>query len=208
MLTALLALLMGGDTLRLAPLPAVWVMDRRVDSAGWGPPVLRIGVAGGSAEFWLGRADSGVYLALRIPDSTSSWSDRLVIGLDTGGDRSVAPDHDDFLWAFDRVLDSSVVFRGRDGRWQPPRDDPDWRLGPGREGGGWSVRSNSDATGWEVVIRFDAGYFGQAGGAGPGLEIRIRDADARSSATWPAWQPLPQPATMDDRPSRWGVVLE
>jgi hypothetical protein len=205
-LAALLALLIGGDTLHLTPLPAAPGLESRVDSATWGPPSLRIAVVGGIARLWLVRADSGVYFAINIPDSTPSWSDQLVLALDTGGDRSIAPDHDDFLWAFDRTLDSSRVFRGRDGRWQPPRDDPDWRLGADREGGGWSVRSSSDSAGWRLVIRFDAEYFEQASGPGTGLEIRFRDADARSSATWPAWQPLPQPAALDDRPERWGVV--
>ncbi len=171
-----------------------------------GSPAARIMVAGGMAWLWLARADSGVYIVLNIPDSTVSWSDQLIIALDTQGDRSSAPDHDDFLWDFDRVLDSSAVYRGKDGRWQPPRDDPDWRLGPARDGGGWAVRSSDDAAGWQVVIRFDAEYFAQADDRGVGLEIRIRDADARSSATWPAWLPLPQPAALDDRPRSWGVV--
>jgi len=181
-------------------------MDGQVDSVVWGPPAARIVVAGGIARLWLIRAGGGVYLAVRIPDSTAAWSDQLIIALDTQGDRSATPDHDDFLWEFDRDLDSSVVFRGTDGRWQPPRGDPDWRLGTDREGGGWSVRSGSEAAGWQVVIRFDAEYFAEAAGEGVGLEVRIRDADARSSATWPDWPPLSQPAALDDRPGRWGVV--
>ncbi|MFI5209791.1 MAG: hypothetical protein ACHQ2E_05040 [Gemmatimonadales bacterium] len=206
MLATLLALLAGGDTLRIATLTVTPAIENRVDTVAWGPPGARIEVAGGIARFWLVRADSGVYLALSIPDSTDSWSDQLVIALYMQGDRATAPDHDDFLWAFDRVLDSSVVFRGRNGRWQPPRDDPDWRLGREREGGGWTVRSSSDSSGWQVVIRLDAEYFAQSGIGGVGLEVRIRDADTRSSATWPAWAPLPQPAALDDRPEEWGVV--
>jgi hypothetical protein len=206
LLAALLAVLASADTLRIVPRATAPALEARVDSVAWGPPAARMDVAGGIARLWLVRADSGIYLAVSVPDSTASWSDQLIIALDTQGDRSSAPDHDDFLWDFNRVLDSSEVFRGKDGRWQPPRDDPDWRLGPEREGGGWSVRSSSDAAGWQVVIRFDAEYFAQAGNRGAGLEIRIRDGDARSSATWPAWPPLPQPAALDDRPERWGVV--
>ena len=206
MLATLLALLAGGDTLRIATLTVTPAIDSRVDTVTWGPPSARIDVVGGTARFWLVRADSGVYLALRIPDTTTSWSDQLIIALDTQADRSTAPDHDDFLWAFDRVLDSSVVFRGKDGHWQPPRDDPDWRLGREREGGGWTVRSSSDSSGWQVIIRLDAEYFAQSGTGGVGLEVRIRDADARSSATWPAWTPLAQPTALDDRPEWWGVV--
>ena len=206
MLVPLLVLLLAGDTLRLTPLTSTPTMDGRVGFAPWGTPALRIAVAGGVADLWVGQTDSAVFIAVRIPDGTPSWSDQLIIALDTEGDRSGTPDHDDFLWALDRVLDSSVVYRGKDGRWKPPRGDPDWRLGSDREGGGWSVSSNSDSTGWQVVIRLDREYFSLANGRGPGLEARIRDADARSSATWPSWQPLPQPATLDDRPGMWGVV--
>lgn len=208
MLAALLPLLFAADTIRLAPLGAPGIPDVRVDAARWGAPTIRLPVADGVAGAWIGLGDSGVIIAVRVPDTTASWSDRLVIALDSQGDRSSAPDHDDFSWVLNRMLDSSVVYRGNGGRWQPPRADPDWRLGPDHQGGGWSVSSSSDSTGWQVVIRFDLEYFSLAGGRGAGLEIRIVDSDARSSSTWPAWPPLSQPAALDDRPERWGVVRE
>lgn len=208
MLAALLPFFFAADTIRLVPLAAGHPLAGRVDSAALGPPILRLTVADGTAEGWIGLRDSGVVIAVRIPDTTASWSDRLVIALDSQGDRSGAPDHDDFSWVLDRVLDSSVVYRGNGGAWQPPRADPDWRLGPNHQGGGWSVSSSSDSAGWQVVIRFDVEYFSLAEGRGVGLEIRVVDADARSSATWPAWPPLSQPAALDDRPERWGVVRE
>ena len=216
MLAVLFPLLFVGDTLRLVQLAAGHSPAGRVDSVALGSPTLRLAVADGTAEVWMGLDDSNVVIAFRIPDSTASWSDRVVLSLDSQGDRSAAPDHDDFSWMLTRMLDSSLVYRGNGGRWQPPRADPDWRLGPDHEGGGWSVSSSSDSSGWQVVIRFDLEYFSLAlkdslavaGGRGAGLEIRIVDAEARSSATWPAWPPLPQPAALDDRPERWGVVLQ
>ena len=108
---------------------------------------MEIPTAQGGVSVWSIQTGDTVYIAARLNDSTFYWGDDFVISLDPLGDRTPGPGHDDTQWYFRRVLDSSVVNRGRHGRWMAPSDDPDWRLGKERGGEGWEVRSSSDATG-------------------------------------------------------------
>ena len=96
--------------------------------------------AQGGMEIWVVRRGDTAYVAARMTDSTFYWGDDFVMSLDPLGDRTPGPGHDDTQWYLRRVLDSSVVNRGRHGRWMAPSDDPDWRLGKERSGDGWEVQ--------------------------------------------------------------------
>jgi hypothetical protein len=113
----------------------------------------------GTALIWLLRSADTVFIAASIPDTTHYWGDDFVLSLDIRGDGGPSPQHDDFQWYLRRVLDSSVVFRGRNGRWEPPRDDPDWRLGRDRSGGGWEVTARDGSRGWSLLLRLDPAWF-------------------------------------------------
>lgn len=205
--TALLAgcLALGPvDTVRVTPMAAAPAFDGVATAAKWGAPTLTIATAGGAAPVWLRRAGAAVFIAVRVPDTTASWVDAIAISLDPLGDATPGPGHDDMQWEFRRVLDSSVVFQGRHGRWMPPTDDPDWRLGAARSGGGWEVRSASDGTGWSVELRLEAEWLTSA--PAPRLAIRVYNDGPAGWWTWPAPTALGHPAELERRPPRWGVV--
>ena len=146
------------DTLRLRAIARPPAADGRIDSAAWGPPQLRIATAQGQASVWLLRAADTAFVAVAVPDRSRSWSDAVAVCFDIAGDRATAPAHDDFQWSLQRVLDSSVVYRGRAGRWEPPRDDPDWRLGAARAGGGWEVSGADAGMMWSLILRLDPAW--------------------------------------------------
>jgi hypothetical protein len=177
--------------------------DGRSDSLAWGAPQIRIPVGQGTASVWLLSAADSFFIAIAVPDRTPSWTDAVALCFDVAGDGGRAPGHDDFQWSFQRVLDSSVVFRGRHGRWEPPLNDPDWRLGAGRAGGGWSVGSRADSSGWTVVRRMDRAWLEGEAGRRPAFGVRIHDDDPNG------WYPWPDPhasagATLLERtPALW-----
>jgi hypothetical protein len=175
-------------------------------SATLGRPALRIDTGQGAASIWLLRTRDSAFVVARIPDSTSYWGDDLVISLDVSGDRGRVPGHDDFQWYFRRSLDSSVVYRGRGGRWEPPRGDPDWRLGTSREGGGWTVDGRSDTAGWMLVLRLDGAWVEGEAGRRPGIAFRIYDDSPGGWFAWPAPTGGRQPSSVEQVPDRWGVV--
>jgi hypothetical protein len=174
-----------------------------IDSASLGPPQVRIRTGQGTAAVWLLRAQDTVFIAAGIPDSTVYWGDDFLVNIDTRGDAAPDPQHDDFQLYFRRSLDSSVVFRGRKGRWEPPRDDPDWRLGRERSGGGWEVSGRSGEAGWSLLLRLDPAWFAGEDGRLARVAFRIYD-DAPSG--WFAWPPATgsTPASSVERaPSLW-----
>ena len=177
-------------------------------SAALGEPSLRIGTGQGAASIWLLRSRDSAFVVARIPDSTYYWGDDLVISLDISGDRGRVPGHDDFQWYFRRSLDSSVVYRGRGGRWEAPRGDPDWRLGASREGGGWTVSSRSEKAGWSLVLRLDAAWLEGEAGRRPGIAFRIYDDGPSGWFAWPPPLDGGQPSSVEKVPDRWGVVRE
>jgi hypothetical protein len=144
-----------------------------------------------------------VQLFAAIPDTTYYWGVDFVVSLALGGDRGPAPGHDEFQWYFRRMPDSSVIYRGRNGRWEPPRADPDWRLGQERAGAGWSMATGSSGVGWWIRLRLDPGWLAGVDGKRPAIAFRIYD-DA--PAGWFSW-PGPRggaPATSVERtPSAW-----
>jgi len=180
--------------------------DAGSSGAALGEPALRLGTGQGAASIWLLRTRDSAFVVARIPDSTYYWGDDLVISLDVSGDRGTVPGHDDFQWYFRRSLDSSVVYRGRGGRWEAPRGDPDWRLGPSREGGGWTVNSRSEAAGWSLVLRLDAAWLDGEAGRRPGVAFRIYDDSPSGWFVWPARADGRQPASVERVPDLWGVV--
>ena len=206
MLGTLLALAFAGaDTIRVRTVELAPAADRLSDSVRWGAPQIRLRTGQGIASVWLLEAGASVYVVARIPDSARHWSDEFVVSLDTEGDRADTPQHDDFQWSFRRTLDSSVVYRGRGGRWNPPQGDPDWRLGAAREGAGWSVEAAELAgAGWSLLLRLDRGWLDLPGN-GAGMALRIYDAPS-GWFSWPAPRRGMQPARVEQEPALWNVV--
>ena len=175
------------------------------DSARYGDPQVRIPTRQGTALVWLLRASDTVFVAASVPDSTPYWGDDFVLSLDTRGDGAPSPQHDDFELYFRRVLDSSVVYRGRNGRWQPPRDDPDWRLGSDRAGGGWEVSAWDGAQGWSILVRLDPAWFAGEAGRMPRVAFRIYDDSPSGWYAWPAPQDV-TPPSVEQMPGVWVPV--
>jgi hypothetical protein len=206
MLLTLLCLLALQDTLRVRPIAQPPSPKARIDSTALGEPTVRIRTRQAWATVWVLQSSDTVFIAAAIPDSTPYWGDDFVVSLDTRGDGAATPQHDDFQLYFRRMLDSSVVFRGRNGRWEPPRGDPDWRLGTERSGGGWEVSAADDGHRWRILLRLDPAWF--AGDAGLLARIAFRVYDD-SPGGWFAW-PLPPPGAratvVEGSPSLWGPV--
>jgi hypothetical protein len=182
--------------------------DAGSSAAALGNASLRIATGQDAASIWLLRTRDSAFVLARIPDSTYYWGDDLVISLDVSGDRGTVPGHDDFQWYFRRALDSSVVYRGRGGRWEAPRGDPDWRLGASREGGGWTVGSRSDAAGWWLVLRLDGAWVQGEAGRHPGIAFRVYDDSPGGWFAWPAPRSGSQPAGVEKVPDLWGAIGE
>ena len=175
------------------------------DFVRYGPPQVRIPTRQGTALVWLLRAKDTVFVVASIPDSTPYWGDDLALSLDTRGDGGPSPGHDDFQLDFRRVLDSSVVYRGRNGRWQPPQDNPDWRLGAHRSGGGWEVSARDGSSGWSLVLRLDPAWFAAEPGRLARVAFRIYDDSPSGWFAWPPQGSAPA-ATLDQSPALWVLV--
>jgi len=174
------------------------------NAASLGQPSVRIHTGQGNTSLWLLRTNDSAFVVARIPDSTYYWGDDLVISLDVSGNAGLFPGHDDFQWYFRRDLDSSVVYRGRAGRWEAPRGDPDWRLGPSREGGGWTVDGHSDRSGWWLVLRLDGVWLQGESGRPPRIAFRVYDDSPGGWFTWPAPPVGGQPTQVERVPDLWG----
>ena len=195
------------DTLRLRAIARPPAADGRIDSAAWGPPQLRIATAQGQASVWLLRAVDTAFVAVAVRDRSPSWADGVAVCFDIEGDRATAPAHDDFQGSLQRVLDSSVVYRGRAGRWEAPRGDPDWRLDAARAGGGWEVSGADDGTVWSFVLRLDPAWLDGEQGRRPGIGFLIHDDDPNRWYSWPAVTTPAGPKLLDRTPALW-VPLE
>jgi len=179
-----------------------------VDSVRYGPPQVRLQTRQGIATVWLLRAADTFFVAATIPDSTRYWGDDFVLSVDTRGDGGNTPQHDDFQLYFRRTLDSSVVFRGRVGRWEPPKGDPDWRLGAERSGGGWEVSARDGAKGWSLLLRLDPAWLEGSEGRLPRLALRIYDNDPQGWFAWPLPRGTPQPSSIERTPDLWVPMLD
>jgi hypothetical protein len=212
LLAVALALQTGGISpqpagVRLHDVPLPPPAGAQLDSAAWGSPQLTIPTPSGRASVWLLRAADSVFVVARVPDRTPSWADGVSLCLDVSGDRAAAPAHDDFQLLLRRVLDSSVVYRGRDGRWHPPFDDPDWRVGSTHAGGGWEAAAASDAAGWSLVLRLDPAWFAGEGGRRPGIALIGHDNDPNSWSAWPSAPDAGPPQMLDRFPAAWMPIL-
>ncbi len=206
MLGVLLALQVSADTLRIARISVPPSSTQIPDSLVYGPPQVRLRTAQGSSLIWFLQSADTFFIAADIPDSTEYWGDTFALSIDLNGDGGDAPGHDDFHWEFSRVLDSSVVFRGRNGRWEPPKGDPDWRLERDRSGGGWEVSSRASPRGWSVLLRFDPVWLAGSEGRLPRLAVRIYDNDPHGWFAWPRAQGTPQAASVERIPDLWAAV--
>jgi hypothetical protein len=203
-----MALMAGpADTLRIRALTGnAPRFDGVVPEQEYGTPSVELPTAQGGVKIWSVRLGDTVFIAARLTDSTFYWGDDFVISLDPLGDRTPGPGHDDTQWYLRRVLDSSVVNRGRHGRWMPPSDDPDWRLGKERSGDGWEVRGNSDATGWSVVLKLPVLWFADDSGRKATIAFRSYDDAPHAWYSWPAPLAGARPTRVEMAPAQWVVV--
>lgn len=207
LLPAFLSVLQLGspDTLKIRPVAQPPISGAPVDSARYGPPQLRIPTRQGVALVWLLRAADSFFVAATIPDTTPYWGDDLVLSLNTSGRGGATPGHDDFQWYIRRALDSTVIYRGRAGRWEAPRGDPDWRLGAERSGGGWEISAYDDRRRWGLILRLDPAWLEGNGGRLPRIGFRIFDDSPQGWFAWPAPAGV-TPVSVEQTPSRWGPL--
>jgi hypothetical protein len=205
-LGALLFLQLSLDTLQVARIAAPPSPVELPDSLLYGPPQVRFHTAQGSTLIWFLQSADTFFIAASMSDSTQYWGDTFALSIDLNGDAGGSPGHDDFHWEFRRILDSSVVFRGRTGRWEPPKGDPDWRLGRDRSGGGWEVSGRSGPRGWSVLLRLDPVWLAGAEGRLPRLAVRMYDNDPHGWFAWPLAEGTPQPASVEQIPDLWAPV--
>ena len=205
MIAALLlaALLQSGDTVRV---PRIHPHPGVSDSVTGGRPTVVLRTGQNLASVWLARRRDTIELYAAIPDTTVDWSDDFVISLSLGGERRETPGHEEFQWYFRRVLDSSVVYRGREGRWEAPRGDPDWRLGSERTGGGWTVTSGSSPAGWWLRLRLEPGWLDGQDGALPAIAFRVYDNGPQGWYAWPEPRAGTQAVSVERTPARWVPV--
>jgi hypothetical protein len=197
----------AADTLRVREVHTAPTADARLDSLTWGKPQVILPARQGRTSVWLLRAADTVFIVARIPDRSASWADALAICFDVSGDRAGAPAHDDFQFLLRRALDSSVVYRGRGGRWEPPLDDPDWRLGPSHAGGGWEVSAMEDPSGWSVELRLDPAWLAGEGGRLPAVAFLVHDDDPNGWYGWPR-RGMDGSVTALERTPGWWVPLK
>ena len=205
-LGALLALQIAVDTLRVARVPVPPAPTQAPSTLSYGSPQVRLRTAQGNSSIWFLRSADTFFIAASISDFTRHWTDAFALSIDINGDAGSSPGHDDFHWEFRRVLDSSVVFRGRNGRWEPPKGDPDWRLGRDRSGGGWEVSGRDGSKGWSVLLRLDPVWLAAATGRLPRLAVRVYDNDPHGWFAWPMPRSTPQAASVEQIPDLWAPV--
>jgi hypothetical protein len=206
-LLALLSWVPAGppDTLLIRPLRSATPPVLAWDSSVLGPPQVQFETGQARVLVWLFRWRDTVFLRATIPDSTPYWGDDFVISLDTRGDAASSPQHDDFQWYFRRVTDSSVIYRGREGRWQAPRGDPDWRLGRERTGGGWEVNTRNERREWSLLLRLDPAWF-TASEETPRIAFRTYDNEPGGWTSWPPPLRGAPATTVEQAPVQWAVV--
>ena len=198
--------LFSPDTLHIRDIQAPPGPASAPGDTSFGVPQLRIPTRQGTAFVWLLRWSDTVFVAAAIPDSTPYWGDDFVISIDIHGDGGPSPGHDDFQWNFRRVMDSSVVYRGRNGHWEAPKGDPDWRLGRERSGGGWEVSTRDGQKAWSLLLRLDPIWFLGADGRPARLAFRIFDNDPQGFFIPPAPFNVPQPSAVEQIPDQWAPV--
>jgi hypothetical protein len=207
LLALLLALQVASpDTLQVRQVARPPAPESVPSGGTYGTPSVRINTRQGSALVWLLRSTDTFFVAASIPDTTPYWGDDFVLSIDTHGNGGASPGHDDFQWDLRRALDSSVVFRGRNGRWEPPKGDPDWRLEGERSGGGWEVSARNGPSGWSFLLRLDPIWLEGAEGRLPRIAFRIFDNDPPSFSAWPVVPGVPQATAVETIPDGWAPL--
>lgn len=169
---------------------------------------LQIAMPQGAATAMLQRLPSGrVQLRVELPDATPSWRDGVTVFIDPVGDTTPAPGHDDFEYAFQRVLDSSVVRQAAHGTWMAPANDPDWRLGSARGMETWTVAVTTDANRWVLVLEIDEAWLAGTQDVRARLGLLLHDDDPNRWAAWPAGPAGRPPTQIGMRPVQWSPVL-
>jgi hypothetical protein len=202
----LLFQLLSHDTLRVHDIPVSPAPLSASSTIAYGGPQLSIPTGQGTTAVWLLRSHDTVFVAAVMVDTTRHWADEFAFSIDTQGDAGASPGHDDFQWVFRRVTDSTVIFRGRNGRWEPPKGDPYWRLGRERSGGGWEVSGLDQPSGWTLLLRLDPSWFEGTGGRLPRLAFRVYDNDPHGWFAWPLPKGIPQPTLVERTPDLWMAV--
>jgi hypothetical protein len=197
--------LSANDTLRIRAAQHAPALEY-IDIVHLRTPQVRVRTGQGTALVWLLRFRDTVFVAASIPDSSFYWGDDFVMSIDTEGNEGSSPQHDDFQLYFRRVVDSSVVYRGRNGRWQPPRDDPDWRLGAERSGGGWTVSAREQRSRWTLLVRMDPAWFRGGHGRPARVSFRVYDDSPGGWYAWPALDYPVQAKAVENSPSLWVPV--
>ena len=198
LLAALLQSGRHGPRARIDSIPGV------DDSVDRGPAAGR---ASGPARAWrrsgCARRRDTVGSTPRFPTATVDWSDDFVISLRRAGERAAAPGHEEFQWYFRRVLDSSVVYRGRDGRWEAPRETliGDWGRSA-RAVAGTSTPLASSPGGWWLRLRLDPAWLDGQDGALARDRLRVHDDGSKGGTPGRSPGPAPSAGASSGRPRR------
>jgi hypothetical protein len=175
----------AADTLRVARLARVPVLDGRVDTREYGTPPVQLVTAAGAVRVWIARHDDFVYIAAELPDSSFYWGDDFVVSLDPAGRGGTSVNAGSRQWYLRRLLDSSVVSTAVDGRWFSPGREPA-TLGSTHHHADWDVASSSSPTGWMVELRIRAAV---VNGGSDAPRLAFRTYNDRPSGWW-SW-PIP-----------------
>ena len=202
----LLLTVQSTDTLRVRPVDRAPTMDGVATVEEYGRPALTIPTAQGGVQVWAVWRGDTAWIAARLQDSTYYWGDDFVVSIDPLGDRTPGPGHDDTQWYLRRMLDSSVVNQGRHGRWMPPNDDPDWRLGASRSTENWAVQGNSGPREWSVELRLPLTWLTDETGRRATIALRSYDDSPHAWYSWPAPRAGERPTRVEMDPGQWAEV--
>ena len=189
------------DTLRVARLASVPLLDGRVDKREYGTPALELVTAAGRARVWIGQHEDFVYIAADLPDSTFYWGDDFVISLDPTGRGGTSPTAGSRQWYLRRSLDSSVVSTAEAGRWSSPGREPS-ALGSTRHHADWDVASSSSPTGWTVEVRIRVAAV-NTGPEAPRLAFRTYNDRPTGWWSWPVPPVGFSPQRVERTPDLW-----
>ena len=191
----------AADTLRVAQLATLPVLDGRVDGREYGNAALGLVTAVGKVRIWLGQYDDFVYIAADLPDSTFYWGDDFVVSLDPAGSGGASLTAGSRQWYLRRLLDSSVVSTAEAGRWISPSHKPA-ALGSTRPHADWDVASSSSPTGWMVELRIRVAVV-KTSAAAPRLAFRTYNDRPRGWWSWPVPPVGLPPQRVERTPNLW-----
>lgn len=198
---------LGADTLRVRPAQQAPSMDGVATAKEYGQPAFTIPTAQGGIQVWAVWRGDTAWIAAQLHDSTYYWGDDFVVSIDPLGDRTPGPGHDDTQWYLRRMLDSSVVNQGRHGRWMPPNDDADWRLGTTRSTENWAVEASSGPREWSVELKLPLAWLTDETGRRATIAFRSYDDSPHAWYAWPEPLPGERPTKVEMTPVEWASVV-